>query len=104
MASSASATAALDGFTSTAPVSMATAVTSSLAATTATAYRTFSGVDQEGIPATTVVPALGPYETVYPPTNGLSDIEKIGDHSYNLWTLTNNPFYGQPNNTVILLS
>ena len=53
---------------------------------------TVSGTLPDGQPATTVVPYLDPYATVSPPTNGMVLIDKFGDHEYNLWSLTNNPF------------
>ena len=78
--------------------SMATSAMSGLPAITSAATSAVSGLVAvsgtlpNGVLATTVVPYLDPYATVSPPTNGMELIVRVGDHTYNWWSLTTNPF------------
>ena len=63
-----------------------------LATSTVASWVTVSGTLPNGDVATTTAPYLGPFETLSPPLGGLVHVQKFGDHDYNFYSLTNNPF------------
>ena len=71
--------------------SSATAAVSSAVASAASSV-VVSGFGYEGVYTTLTVPYLDPYSTLSPPIVTPAFTRKYGDHEYDLWTLTNNPF------------